>query len=75
MPEPYIIGLGHYVPDNIVTNDDLSKLMDTSDQWIIERTGIQERRWVDDKDLTTSYMGTIASEREFVIKIKNLLQH
>ena len=41
-----IIGLGHYVPDNIVTNDDLSKIMDTNDQWIQERTGIKERRWV-----------------------------
>ena len=41
-----IIGLGHYVPDNIVTNDDLSKVMDTTDQWIQERTGIKERRWV-----------------------------
>ena len=41
-----IIGLGHYVPENIVTNDDLSKVMDTTDQWIQERTGIKERRWV-----------------------------
>ncbi len=40
-----IIGLGHYVPENIVTNDDLSKIMDTSDEWIQERTGIKERRW------------------------------
>ena len=41
-----IIGLGHYVPDNIVTNKDLSKLLDTSDKWIQSRTGIKERRWV-----------------------------
>ena len=40
-----IIGLGHYVPGNVVTNDDLSKLMDTNDAWIQERTGIEERRW------------------------------
>ena len=45
VPEAHIIGLGHYVPENIVTNDDLSKLMDTSNQWITERTGIQERRF------------------------------
>ncbi len=45
MPEAHIIGLGHYVPENIVTNDDLSKLMDTSDEWIVERTGIKERRF------------------------------
>ena len=40
-----IIGLGHYVPETVVTNDDLSKIMDTSDEWIQERTGIKERRW------------------------------
>ncbi len=40
-----IIGIGHYVPETIVTNDDLSKLMDTSDEWIQERTGRQERRF------------------------------
>lgn len=38
-----IVGLGFYVPDNVVTNADLSKLMDTNDEWIQERTGIQER--------------------------------
>ena len=41
-----IIGLGKYLPDNVVTNDDLSKLMDTDDAWIQERTGIKERRWI-----------------------------
>tara|TARA_B100002051_G_scaffold275565_1_gene320068 strand:- start:7977 stop:8975 length:999 start_codon:yes stop_codon:yes gene_type:complete len=45
VPEAHIIGLGHYVPENIVTNDDLSELMDTSDQWIVDRTGIKERRF------------------------------
>ena len=39
-----ISGVGHYVPENIVTNDDLSKLMTTNDEWITERTGIKERR-------------------------------
>ena len=39
-----ITGLGFYVPDNVVTNDDLSKLMDTNDEWIVSRTGIKERR-------------------------------
>ncbi|MBF88251.1 MAG: 3-oxoacyl-ACP synthase [Candidatus Marinimicrobia bacterium] len=42
-----IIGLGHAVPDRIVTNADLENLMDTSDEWIIERSGIKERRHVD----------------------------
>lgn len=41
-----IVGLGKYLPDNIVTNEDLSKLMDTSDEWIVERTGIKERRHI-----------------------------
>ena len=57
-----IKGLGYYIPDHVVTNDDLSKIMDTSDEWIIERTGIQERRWVNDKKLTTSMMGTYAAK-------------
>lgn len=41
-----IIGLGKYLPDNIVTNDDLAQRMETSDDWIIERTGIKERRHI-----------------------------
>ncbi len=57
-----ITGTGHYVPDNVVTNDDLSELMDTSDAWIQERTGIKERRWVaKGSDDTTSKMGTEAA--------------
>ena len=40
-----ILGLGHHVPDRVVTNDDLSKVMDTSDDWIQQRTGIRERHW------------------------------
>ncbi len=49
-----IIGLGHYLPQNVVTNNDLSKLMDTSDDWITERTGIKERRFIKKK----SFEGT-----------------
>ncbi len=41
-----IIGVGHYVPENVITNDYLSQIMDTSDEWITERTGIKERRWI-----------------------------
>jgi 3-oxoacyl-[acyl-carrier-protein] synthase-3 len=68
-----IIGLGHYVPDNVVTNDDLSKFMETSDEWIQERTGIQERRWVKaNSDDTTATMGVkaarIAIERAGISK-------
>jgi 3-oxoacyl-[acyl-carrier-protein] synthase-3 len=58
-----IIGLGKYVPDNVVTNDDLSKLMDTTDEWITERTGIKERRWVQKGDGdTTATMGVKAAK-------------
>lgn len=44
-----ITGLGFYVPENIVTNNDLKEFMETSDEWIQERTGIEERRWIDPK--------------------------
>lgn len=47
MPNAYISGTGFYVPEKIVANNDLSKLMDTSDEWIVERTGIRERRYVE----------------------------
>lgn len=58
-----IKGLGHYVPENVVTNNDLSKIMDTDDAWIQERTGIKERRHVvkDDGNSTTS-MGVKAAK-------------
>ncbi|WP_341216080.1 beta-ketoacyl-ACP synthase III [uncultured Wocania sp.] len=57
-----IIGLGKYVPENVVTNDDLSKMMDTNDAWIQERTGIQERRWIKEgTDDTSAIMGAKAS--------------
>ena len=58
-----IIGLGKYVPDNMVTNDDLSKFMDTNDDWITERTGIKERRWVEKgSGDTTATMGVKAAK-------------
>lgn len=46
MPRTAFAGTGFYVPDRVVTNEDLTRLMDTSDAWIVERTGIRERRWV-----------------------------
>src|SRR5699024_7236785 len=39
-----VLGAGHYAPDNIVTNKDLEKIVDTTDEWILTRTGIEERR-------------------------------
>ena len=58
-----ITGLGYFVPENIVTNDDLSKLMDTNDEWIQERTGIKERRWIEEgSNETSASMGVKASK-------------
>ena len=57
-----ISGLGYYVPENIVTNDDLSKIMDTNDEWIQERTGIKERRYIIRGEDTTTSMGVKAAE-------------
>jgi 3-oxoacyl-[acyl-carrier-protein] synthase-3 len=57
-----ISGLGYYVPDNVVTNHDLAKIMDTNDEWIVERTGIHERRHKKLEEDTTSGMGLKASK-------------
>ena len=57
-----IIGLGKYLPENVVTNSDLEKIMDTSDSWIQERTGIKERRHILKGDgNSTSVMGVKAA--------------
>tara|TARA_Y100000590_G_scaffold4709_1_gene6384 strand:+ start:280 stop:1287 length:1008 start_codon:yes stop_codon:yes gene_type:complete len=64
MKTSIIKGIGYYVPENIVKNKDLEKIMDTSDEWIQERTGIRERRWVlEDSDESTSSMGTEAAKK------------
>jgi 3-oxoacyl-[acyl-carrier-protein] synthase-3 len=57
-----ISGLGFYVPANTVTNDDLSKIIDTNDEWIQERTGIQERRHIIKGEDTTTSMGVKAAK-------------
>ena len=57
-----IAGLGFYVPSNVVTNDDLSKIMETNDEWIQERTGIKERRHIIKGEDTTTTMGVKAAE-------------
>ena len=57
-----ITGTGYYVPENVVTNDDLSKLMDTSDAWIQERTGIQQRHFATRGKDTTTSMGVRAAQ-------------
>jgi 3-oxoacyl-[acyl-carrier-protein] synthase-3 len=57
----HIVGWGMYVPQNVVTNDDLAKTIDTSDAWIRSRTGIRERRVASEKE-TTASMGLIAAQ-------------
>ncbi len=56
-----IVGLGHYVPETVITNQYLSSLMDTNNEWIIERTGIQERRWIDPAKDTVGNMSAKAA--------------
>src|SRR5699024_11473003 len=62
MKKSKIAGIGYYGPDNIYTNEDLTKFMDTSDEWITERTGIKERRFADRLDETTTDMGVKAAK-------------
>jgi 3-oxoacyl-[acyl-carrier-protein] synthase-3 len=57
-----ISGIGSYLPEKILTNDDLAKIVDTSHDWIVERTGIHERRIVEDH-IATSDIGTIAAKK------------
>jgi 3-oxoacyl-[acyl-carrier-protein] synthase-3 len=51
-----ITGLGHHVPETVITNQYLSTLMDTTNEWIVERTGIEQRRWIDAKKDTVANM-------------------
>jgi len=79
MPLSKIAGIGKYVPANIVTNNDLTKYMETNDEWIQERTGIQERRYAHRTEETTTTMaveaakiaieraGTTAQEIDFIV--------
>ncbi len=56
-----IVGLGHHVPETVISNQYLSNVMDTTDEWITERTGIKERRWIDPKKDTVANMSAKAS--------------
>jgi 3-oxoacyl-[acyl-carrier-protein] synthase-3 len=62
MPLSKIAGVGHYVPSNVFTNQDLTRYMETSDEWIQERTGIKERRYADRSGETTTTMGVEAAK-------------
>ncbi|TDO26593.1 3-oxoacyl-ACP synthase III family protein [Sediminibacterium goheungense] len=79
MPSSKIAGIGMYVPKNVVTNHDLTKYMETSDEWIQERTGIKERRYAHRTEETTTTMaveaariaieraGTTVEEIDFIV--------
>jgi 3-oxoacyl-[acyl-carrier-protein] synthase-3 len=79
MPLSKIAGIGKYVPANVVTNNDLTKYMDTNDEWIQERTGIKERRYAHRTEETTTTMaveaakiaieraGTTAQDIDFIV--------
>ncbi len=79
MPSSKIAGIGMYVPENVVTNQDLTQYMETSDEWIQERTGIRERRYAHRTEETTTTMaveaariaieraGTTAAEIDFIV--------
>ncbi|MFZ4057360.1 MAG: 3-oxoacyl-ACP synthase III family protein [Ferruginibacter sp.] len=79
MRQSKIAGIGMYVPSTVYTNNDLTQFMDTSDEWIQERTGIQERRYADRTAETTTTMaveaakiaieraGTTAQDIDFII--------
>ena len=62
MKRTKIAGIGMYLPEKVVTNNDLLKYMDTSDEWIQERTGIRERRYAKRTGETTTTMGVEASK-------------
>ena len=61
-PRAIIIGTGSYLPERRLTNEDLSKMVDTNDEWITQRTGIKERR-VAAKDESTASMASIAARK------------
>lgn len=79
MKKSKILGVGHYVPERIVTNTELSQIMHTSDEWIVERTGIEQRRWftpgVDTvtslsknaSDMALERAGLKASDLDFIV--------
>jgi 3-oxoacyl-[acyl-carrier-protein] synthase III len=72
MPYSKIVGLGHHVPEGVITNEYLSTVMDTNNDWIIERTGIKERRWMDPAKDTVANMAAKATR--MALKRANLTE-
>jgi 3-oxoacyl-[acyl-carrier-protein] synthase-3 len=62
MPRSAILGVGHYVPTKVVTNADLAKLMPTTDEWIQQRTGIKERRFIEHDGIGASDLAVPAAK-------------
>jgi 3-oxoacyl-[acyl-carrier-protein] synthase-3 len=62
MERSTLLGVGHYVPTRVVTNDDLAKLMTTSDEWIQQRTGIKERRFIEADGIGASDLAVPAAK-------------
>lgn len=65
-----ITAVGHYLPENRLTNSDLEKMVDTNDEWIQSRTGIKERRILKDSDKATAFMGAEAAKE--VLERRNI---
>src|SRR5258706_6070881 len=57
-----ILGCGSYVPSRVVTNDDLAKMMTTSDEWIFQRSGIKERHFIEESGIGASDLAVPASK-------------
>ena len=58
-----ITGVGGYVPDYVLNNEELSRMVDTNDEWIMSRVGIKERRILNEEGLGTSYMARKAARQ------------
>ena len=70
MPRSRIISTGSYLPEKILSNDDLEKMVDTSDEWITERTGIKERRIADESQAASdlAYEASKTSDKKAGLK-------
>jgi len=62
MKSSTILGVGHYVPTRVVTNHDLAEMMSTSDEWIVQRSGIKERRFIEHSGIGASDLAVPASK-------------
>ena len=72
-----ITGVGGYVPDYVLTNDELSRMVDTTDEWIMTRIGVKERRILNEEGLGTSYMARKTAkqlmQKTVLIRMKSML--